>query len=314
MNVKVVVLDDRSNSNPSVLAEFANHPSVEIVVGSTLRSRDVDSAIRGCTEVYHLAATVGVRRVAGRAASVYAANVRGAACVTGACKRWGVPLLFVSSSEVYGSADAAVAGCNKKFAESDAPGFDASSAASDGRAAYALSKWEGERMALEAASAGVPAVVVRPFNMIGAGQSVRSGALVPSLLHHAFEDGVLPLEGDGSSTRAWLPVVDAARAMVELLHCGRARGRVVNLGGTRVLSILEIAELVRARIASPCTIRLQQKTAPAGIVTIRDRRPDLTFLEHCLGTLPRTPLEKALSDAIEFAAAQTRKTCAAISR
>ncbi|MFN0205401.1 MAG: NAD-dependent epimerase/dehydratase family protein [Planctomycetota bacterium] len=297
----ITILDDGSNANPDAVAEYNNHPRVRIVNGSTLDIDALAGAARGCGQIYHLAAIVGVRRVAGNPRGVLDAHVESAHNVVHICKERRLPLLYVSSSEVYGSAESRGSNSARAFHESDAPGFDRTRIATDGRAAYAYSKWLGEQAVAQLAEAGIPAVVVRPFNMIGAGQSFESGSLVPSLILQALTTFEMRLESDGGATRAWLPVRDAARAFVELMHCGSAQGRIINVGGTRVLSILQIAELLKEILGFEASIHLHQKTTPAGMVTIRDRRPDLARFYECLGWRPESPVSGALEEAVQFA-------------
>lgn len=59
----VVVIDDFSTGRKSNLRAVEDHQNLTVVVGSVTDHDVVCPAIEGADEVYHLAATVGVRRV-----------------------------------------------------------------------------------------------------------------------------------------------------------------------------------------------------------------------------------------------------------
>lgn len=291
--LNVRILDDGSNANSAHEREFDHHPQVERIVGSTLDRECVRATLKSADELYHLAAVVGVRRVAADPGFVLHSNREGAAVVISECERAGVPFLFVSSSEVYGSAPA-----NRAFRETDAPGFCMDRVAVDGRAAYAWSKWLGERRALEAMSRGLRGVIVRPFNVVGAGQSTASGALIPSLVSAALRGEPLRLEGDGTSTRAFAWVPEVARAFVDLLHCPAAAGAVVNVGGTDVRSIRTVAERILEISGSRSPIQFGAPIVPRGVAPVAHRRADLGRLQQFLGWAPSSPVELAIRDAV----------------
>lgn len=293
----VRVLDDLSNAD-SARADSMRALGVDVRIGSTLRPRDVAAATEGASDVFHLAAVVGVARVSSDPKATLDRNAAGAARVISACASRGARLLFASSSEIYGEGAP-----GRAFREVDAPGFDASAAERDGRAAYAFSKWIGETLALGAAERGLHVVIARPFNVVGAGQSAASGSVVPRFLSAAMRGEPLRVEGDGSATRAFAAAGEVARAFVELLETPRARGLAVNVGGTDVRTVLDVARAARDVAASRSAIALDAAPRRARVGAIRHRVPDLARLRDLLGWLPSSPLEASLRAAADDAAA-----------
>ncbi|MBI3817768.1 MAG: NAD(P)-dependent oxidoreductase [Planctomycetes bacterium] len=304
---RVRILDDGSNACDASREAFAHVNDVEVVDGSTLSRETVRNAVAGASELYHLAAIVGVRRVAADPAFVLQSNRLGAETVFGECERAGVPVLYMSSSEVYGSGAA-----GRAFRENDAPGFCIDRISHDGRAAYAYSKWLGERLALEAAARGHRIVSVRPFNIVGAAQSEASGSLVPSLVAAALRGENLRLEGDGGATRAFAWAPEVARALVELLHCDAAFGSIVNVGGTDVRTIRSVAELILQITGSDSKIQFRESVVPRGVTAVAHRRADLSRLCEWIGWAPSAPLSRAVLDAVEFASGRIAAPAAAI--
>ncbi len=298
---RVRVLDDLSNAPAWRVAEAAAL-GAEVQIGSVLDARALAEAMRGVVAVHHLAAIVGVRRVAADPEGVLRANGAGAAAMIAACEARGARLLFVSSSEVYGDGAA-----GRRFLEDDAPGFAAARVATDGRAAYALSKWIGERMALEASTRGLAVVVARPFNAVGAGQSESSGAVVPRFAAAALRGEPIEVEGDGSATRAFACASDVARAFAGLLSEDRARGSVVNVGSDRRMSVLDLARAVRDLCGSRSPI-VRRAPLAAGVAPIAHRAPDLARLRALLGSALELPVEEGLRAAV---ASQRRAASAA---
>ncbi|HKD99644.1 MAG TPA: NAD-dependent epimerase/dehydratase family protein [Planctomycetota bacterium] len=286
----VRVLDDLSNAGAGA-AEALRSEGVDVRVGSVLRSDDVARAVSGADAVYHLAAVVGVARVAADPLGTFARNALGAERVVEACESQGARLLLVSSSEVYGEAPR-----GRAFAEDDAPAFDARAASRDGRAAYALSKWASERLARAASRRGLPVVIARPFNAVGAGQSEASGAVVPSFLAAALAGRPIRVHGDGSSTRAYASADEVARAFADLLDAPRAYGLAVNVGGADVRTVLQLADAVRRAAGSTSPIEVG---APAPRVSpIRHRAPDLTRLRQLLGWTPSASIDACIARAV----------------
>lgn len=88
---------------------------------------------------------------------------------------------------------------------------------------------------------GVPILVTRSVNNYGPYQYPEK--LIPRLVRKALEGEPLPIFGNGLQIREWIHVADHCRALVQLLHQGKA-GEVYNIGsGVRVTN-LAIAESV----------------------------------------------------------------------
>lgn len=174
--------------------------------------------------VVHLAALAHVGESWGRMPEYFAINVLGTENVAAAAR--GRRLLFVSSAEVYG----AVPEDEQPIDEQRAPAP---------RSPYALTKAAAERLALAAG-----AVVVRCFNLVGAGQT-RSFAL-PSFAAQLATIGagrVPPVLKVGNLTarRDFVHVEDGVEALALLVERGVA-GEVYNVASGHALSIAEALE------------------------------------------------------------------------
>lgn len=91
-----------------------------------------------------------------------------------------------------------------------------------------------------------PVVVIRNFNTYGENQNVWGySAVIPAFIEAALKGRPLVIQGDGSQTRDFLYVKDAARAYWSVLLRGKAgAGEVINLGTGRETSVAELARII----------------------------------------------------------------------
>lgn len=249
----------------------------------------VDHAVRESEAVYHLACVVGYANVmAGIEQSVYTTTV-GTANVVRACIRHCVPLIFTSTSAVYGHGQRTENGGAKeddhlKLGPTTTPSW-----------AYAYAKAAAECQVLAAhRERGLQATVVRLFNVVGPGQSAQAGFVFPRFIGAALRGEPLRVYLPGTQTRTFAHVADVVGGLVRCLG-GAAIGEVVNLGGHVTLTMEELAQTVIQTTGSTSTWTLVP--APyVGYEEIRERRPDLSKAKRLLGYQPTRSLAAMIED------------------
>jgi len=127
----------------------------EIVIGDLRDSGAVEGAVRGCNEVYHVAADYRLWVI--DEAPMYAANVGGTRNLLEASRRAGVTKIVHTST--VGALGIGTAGIGRE---------DTPVALGDMIGPYKRSKFLAEQLALEAARDGLPVVIVNPSTPIGA--------------------------------------------------------------------------------------------------------------------------------------------------
>jgi len=275
----VVVLDNLSSGCRENLPE---DPRVELVVGDVCDDGLVGELTRRCDRVAHLAAGVGVELVLARPTGTLRQSLLGTEIVLRHAAAARRPLFFASTSEVYGESDGA------PLHEERPVGFGAPSAL---RFSYAAGKAAGEALAFAYAHEyGLPAVVGRFFNVIGPRQTEAFGAVVPTFVEQARAGRALTIHGDGSQTRCFLDARDAAEYVWRLLRRAPAGGRLVNIGRSDPVTILDLARRVRALIDPALAI----EHVDARITAIRRRRPDVRRLLEETGFEPQVSLGETL--------------------
>jgi UDP-glucose 4-epimerase len=78
-------------------------------------------------------------------------------------------------------------------------------------------------------------------------------------------------------------------------------GHVFNIGNTEEISILDLAERIRAMTSSHSAIEFvpYEKAYEAGFEDMPRRVPDLTKIAHCIGYRPTIGLDEILRRVIE---------------
>ncbi len=286
----VVVLDDLSTGRRGNLAAIAAHPRLCLIEGRVSALPELTALVGDCGFVFHLAAAVGVELVVNSPIRTIETNLREAEAILGAASAGGVPLIFTSTSEVYGKSAKAV------FREDDDLLIGPPTL---GRWSYACSKLMDEFLALaHMRERNLPVTIVRLFNVSGPRQTGQWGMVLPRFVEAARAGKPLRVHGDGEQTRCFCHVADTVEALLRLRACPAARGEVVNVGNDVAITIGDLARRVMAELGSSSlveTIPYEQAYA-AGFQDMRHRRPDLAKLERLTGFRPRRELGEIIRD------------------
>src|SRR6266702_853314 len=192
-------------------------------------------------------------------------------------------LVHFSSSEAYGSARTVP--MDEEHPLDPLTPYEASKAASD------------HLVRTYAATFGVDALVVRPFNNYGPRQNDRQYAgIIPTMLRCAFEGRVFTLFGDGQQTRDYIYVTDTARAALDLYKCSRARGQVVNIGSGQEISVADLKTKIEYILGR--TIPSQHHDSRTG--DVRRHRADITLLKSLMEFEPHVSIDEGLARTVEY--------------
>ena len=292
---RVVVIDDFSTGSLENLRAVAGHPQLKIIRSTISGCGELAAVVAGSEFVFHLAATVGVELVVKSALHVLEASFRETQMLLAAAAEQGTPLLFASSSEVYGKS------AKPEFSEEDdlligPPG--------QARWSYACAKLTDEFLALAyAREKNLPVVITRLFNTVGPRQTGRYGMVLPRFVAAARRGEALRVFGDGTQSRCFCLVHDVVDVFLRLQErgCGGVAGpsvfgEIFNIGGTEEVSILDLARRVIDTLGSSSRIELvpyAQAYAP-GFDDLRRRKPAVAKLEKWVGFKPQTPLREII--------------------
>lgn len=163
---------------------------------------------------------------------------------------------------------------------------------------YAASKAAGDHLVRTyAATFGVDALVVRPFNNYGPRQNDQQYAgIIPTMLRCAFEGRVFTLFGDGRQTRDYTYATDTARAAVELYRCSAASGQVVNIGSGQEISVFDLKTKIEQILGWTIPTR-HQDPRPGDV---RRHLADITLLKSLIEFEQQVAIDEGLVRTVEF--------------
>jgi UDP-glucuronate decarboxylase len=200
--------------------------------------------------------------------------------------------LYVSSSEVYGNPPDEAIPTPESYVGAVDPVAP--------RSCYVEGKRFGEALCLAyRRQFGVPVSVIRPFHVHGPGFRLDDGRIVAALIAAALKNEPFTLSSDGTATRCYGYVADAAAGAYAALINGD--GEVFNIGVDEPeTSILELAQIV-ATIADAPSPRAATSRLPTHLQGAPARsRPDLTKARQILGYAPRVGLREGLDRTIAW--------------
>ncbi|TMQ50369.1 MAG: SDR family NAD(P)-dependent oxidoreductase [Candidatus Eisenbacteria bacterium] len=266
------------------LEEVATGDAVEVVLGDVADSDSLDSAMRDCDVVFHLAALIGIPYSYVAPAQYVRSNVIGTLNVLQAARRSPVArVVHTSTSEVYGTAQYTPMDERHPLAA---------------QSPYAATKTGADQLATAFfRTYGTPVTIVRPFNTYGPRQSTR--AIVPTIITQALAGASIGL-GNLDTARDLTFVLDTVKGFILAAEADDAVGKTINIGSGREVTIRELAELICSIVGRPCEIEVMaERIRPTGS-EVRRLVADSTLARTSLGWRPERTLEEGLKGTIEW--------------
>ena len=288
----VLVLDDLSTGRYENVAPLDGGGRFRFVLGSVNDTELVTECVRQCDAVMHLASAVGVRLIIDQPVKTIETIVSGTDTVLRTCARYRKPVLITSTSEVYGKSE------KLPFREGDDCVMGPTT---QRRWSYACAKALDEFLALAHwYEYRLPVVIVRLFNTVGPRQTGQYGMVVPRFVRQGLNGEPITVYGDGKQTRCFAHVLDVVETLPKLAQLPAARGQIYNVGSTEEVTMLDLAERVKAATGGRSEIALvpYEKAYVEGFEDMRRRVPDLTKVQNAVGYRPKRGLEQILKDVI----------------
>jgi len=266
-------------------ANLMNDATHEFIQGDITDAAQVSSALNGVNLVINFAAESHVTRSEDDPQRFFRTNVEGTKTVLAAAKTAKIPVIHISTDEVYGPI------VDGYFKETDKRNDD-----SQATSAYAKSKSVADDIA-RAAMADQQVMVVRPTNNYGPRQYPEKA--LPRWITNLVDKKPIPLWGDGGQVRDWLFVEDTARGISFLVEHGQW-GEVYNLGANQTPEITN-------RMAAERLCALFELDPATYIQSIPDPRPDHdvrygvnTEKLTALGYKPATSFEDGFKQTVDW--------------
>lgn len=284
----VTVIDDCSTGSLANLAAVQGDARLTRIQSSVSDCADLPVLCAQADFIYHLAAAVGVELVVQSPVRTIETNLQETEVILLAASTSGTPVLFTSTSEVYGKSS------KPSFSEEDdlliGPPYL-------GRWSYACSKLMDEFLTMAYyRERKLPVVIARLFNTVGPRQTGRYGMVLPRFVAAALRNEPLQVFGSGDQTRCFCHVNDTVEALIRLKDTPAARGEIFNIGSVEEISILGLAQRVVALLHSKSEITLvpYAEAYTPGFEDMPRRRPCVDKLFRVTGFRPATPLDATI--------------------
>lgn len=290
---QVTAIDNLSTGSLKNIETFKDNPKFDFVEGDVRNTKLTQTLVERSDVVFHLAAAVGVQLIADRPVHTIETNIGGTEVVLEACNKLSRKILIASSSEVYGKNEAV------PFQEDDDIVLGSTSFS---RWSYACSKAIDEFLGLAFHQQyGLSVVIGRFFNTIGPRQTGRYGMVVPRFVQWALRNEPVLIYGTGKQRRCFCFVDDLVEAVIELMNCSHAAGKVYNIGSTEETTIEQLADKIIALTASSSKKEFVPYEVAYGrpIEDMMRRVPDLERIKKTIGWQPKTCLTEALQVIID---------------
>ena len=253
---------------------------VKVLIQDVRDPEMVNNAVKDSDVVYHLAATSHVDRSIITPEPFMTTDFMGTYNILEAVRRYGPKLIYISTSEVYGTA------LTEPMSE-DHP--------LNPQSPYAAAKTGADRLCYSYyITYKIPVVIVRPFNNYGPRQFPEK--LIPYFVIRAYHDKTMPVYGDGLYSRDWLYVEDCCEALVKLLD-SNVDGEVINIGSGRDTNVITIAKLILDYMNKPESLIQHVKDRPGHV---RRLVASTDKAERLLGWKARTRFEDGLRETIKW--------------
>jgi len=231
-----------SNSNWGWLEQSSYLKDMEIYSGDIRDYDSVRNAMKGCQEVYHLAALIGIPYSYESPLAYIKTNVEGTYNVLENARLGNFEnVVITSTSETYGTAQFVPISENHPLV---------------GQSPYSASKIAADQLSLSYwLSFQLPVKIVRPFNTYGPRQSSR--AIIPTVISQILSGKKKITLGNISPTRDLTFVKDTVEGFIEIAKTKSLIGAVTNIGSSFEISVKDLA----IKIARLFNIEIDFQTA-----------------------------------------------------
>lgn len=258
---------------------------IEIFTGDVRDPNGVREAMKGCSEVYHLAALIAIPYSYHSPDSYVDTNVKGTLNIVQAAKELGLDrVLVTSTSEIYGTAQ--YVPIDEKHPKQPQSPYSATKIGADSIADSFYRSFD------------IPITIVRPFNTYGPRQSAR--AIIPTIITQLLNGYSEIKLGDLTPTRDLLFVRDTARGFIEIAKSTSLIGHECNIATNSEVSMQEMADtLIELINPDAKIIQDASRLRPAKSEVFRLFGDNRKILEHTNWTADYT-LKQGLQETIDW--------------
>ena len=232
---------------------------VEIFAGDIRDPNGVRESMKNVTDVFHLAALIGIPFSYHSPDSYVDTNIKGTLNVLQASRDLNIDrIIITSTSEVYGTAKYVPIDENHPF---------------QGQSPYSASKIGADRLAESFyRSFSLPVTIVRPFNTYGPRQSAR--AIIPTIITQLLSGTKEIKVGSLTPTRDFNFVLDTVNGFIEIWKSNKTIGEEINISSGVEITIGDLLNKLIQIINSKAIILSDEER----------KRPEKSEVNRLLGS------------------------------
>lgn len=246
---------------------------------ATLHSLHID-------EIYHLACPASPIHYQKDAVYTTRVSVEGTLNMLELAKHNNCPILYSSTSEVYGN----------PLVHPQREDYLGNVNTIGPRACYDEGKRCAESLCMDYhRQYGVDVRIIRIFNTYGPRMAVDDGRVISNFVVQALQGKAITVNGDGSQTRSFMYIDDLIEGMLRVMKGDYQLP--INLGNPEEVTVLELAHKILELTGSPSQIMFRSlpEDDPCR------RCPDISLATKCLdGWNPKVSLQEGLLKTIKY--------------
>ena len=278
---EVTVYDDLLTGRMENLAAFRDDPDFRFIEGEVEELPDLPA-----DRIYHLACPASPVHYRKDPIKTAKTSVLGALRVLDLASKCGARVLLSSTSEIYGNT----------LVHPQTESYFGNVRTTGPRACYDEGKRMAETLFMDHFRMyGTQIRIVRIFNTYGPKMRPDDGRVVSNLIMEALHGRPLTVYGDGSQTRSFCYVSDMVEGLVRMMEQDGFTGPV-NLGNPAEMTVLELAEKVRALAGGKPEIIFRELPEDDPV----RRRPDISLAKKMLSWEPAVSLDEGLEKTFAY--------------
>ncbi len=297
----LLVVDNFETGSVRNLAAVIDNPDFKLVEGDVSDFDTFSSLDFNPDVVFHLAASVGVKKIMREPVKSINTNIYGTENVLKYALNFGAKVIIASSSEVYGKSNAVSFREDSSLIIGNTPVL---------RWSYAASKAVDEFLAFSyRREFSLPIVVARFFNVCGPRQTGAYGMVIPTFVEQAMGGLPITVYGGGEQIRSFTYVKDAVEMLVRIAVTEKCEGEIFNIGALNVTSINGLALSVKLKANSNSVIKhiSYAEAYGDGFEDMPLRIPDISKVVSYTGYEPVYSLDDILDSVMEYLRTGERK-------
>ncbi len=286
---RVVCLDNLYTGSLDNIKEFLNNEAFEFqqmdilekVEVEKLKSLDID-------EIYHLACPASPVHYQRDAIYTTRVCVEGTINMLELARHFNCPILFSSTSEVYGD----------PLVHPQTEDYHGNVNPIGVRSCYDEGKRCAESLCMDYhRQHGVKVKIIRIFNTYGPKMAINDGRVVSNFIVQALRNEPITVYGDGSQTRSFMYIDDLLEGMVRMMDTGDEVTGPVNIGNPEETTIRLLADCILEEVNSYS--ENDYLVLPSDDPKVRC--PDITLAQVLFNPwTPRVGLREGLKLTIEY--------------